>query len=196
MAIAPVLDKRLNLVLEVERDDKSVVYVHSTPIPRQMWKTHYTFLSMAINSMYQDGFPPATCARVCYQRMAELADENKERFGDLGRTLFAEIWRLTNVLVPTDQGYEAIPFYHMLKGDKDLDMDNVEEVQNFICYFTAASWVHGLNRKEREAFQVLMTKGFGVQITALPLTEFRNSMLTLKSEESIGESETPLSIPA
>jgi hypothetical protein len=196
MAIGPTLDKRLNLVLEVERDDKSIVYVHSIPISRQMWKTHYTFISMAINSMYTDGFPPATCARVCYHRMLELAEQNRDRFGDLGRTLFAEMWRLTNVLVPTDQGYEDIPFYNLIKGDKELDADNVEEIQNFICFFMAASWVHGLNKKEREAFQLLMTKGFGVQITALPLTEFKNSIPTSKSEENTGESETVLYIPA
>jgi hypothetical protein len=196
MVDGPVLDKRLNLVLEVERDDKSVVYVHSIPISRQMWKTHYTFIAMAVNSMYSDGFPPSMCARMCYQRMQELAVEHKDRFGDLPRTLFAEIWRLTNVLVPSDSGYQDIPFFHMIKGDKELDQDNVEEVQNFICYFTGASWVHGLSRKDREAFQQLMTKGFGVRITASPLTEFKNSIPTLKSEENTGESETPLSIPA
>lgn len=196
MATEPVLDKRLNLVLEVERDDKSVVYVHSIPISRQMWKTHYTFLSMAITSMYDDGFPPSMCARICYQRMQELAEQHKDRFGDLSRTLFAEIWRLTTILVPTDHGYEDIPFYNVMKNGKDLDQDNIEEVQNFICYFTAASWVHGLNRKDREAFQQLLTKGFGVQITALQLTEYKNTVPISKSEENIGESETALSMPA
>jgi hypothetical protein len=193
---ASSLDKRLNLVLEVERDDKSIVYVHSSPISRNLWKTHYTFLSMSINSLYADGFPPSTCVRIIYNRMLEIAEDNKERFGDLQKTLFAEIWRLTNVLVPSDQGFETVAFYNAMRDENILDQDNVEEVQNFICFFTAASWVHGLSRKEREAFQQLMTKGFGVQITPLPVTEFKNSIPILKQEENIGEKETPLYTPA
>jgi hypothetical protein len=98
--------------------------------------------------------------------------------------------------VPTDHGYEDIPFYNMLKGDKELDQDDVEEVQNFICFFTGGSWVHGLSKKDRVAFQLLMTKGFGVRITASPLTEFKISIPTLKQEENTGESETALSTPA
>lgn len=190
------IDKRLNLVLEVEREDKSTCYVHSVPISRNMWKTHYTFLSMSINSLYADGFPPSTCARITYNRMLEIAEEQKERFGDLQKTLFAEIWRLTNVIVPGENGYETVPFYNAMRDEKLLDADNVEEVQNFICFFTAASWVHGLSRKEREAFQQLMTSGFGVQITSLPVTEYKNSIPISKQEENIGEKETPLSIPA
>jgi hypothetical protein len=194
--VEPVLDKRLNLVLEVERDDKSICYIHSAPISRNLWKTHYTFLSMSINSLYADGFPPSTCARIIYNRMLEIAEQQKDRFGNLSKTLFPEIWRLTNVLVPTDQGFDTVSFYDAMRDPKILDQDNVEEVQNFICFFTAASWVHGLSRKEREAFQQLMTKGFGVQITSLPVTEYKSSIPISKPEENIGEKETPLFMPA
>jgi hypothetical protein len=190
------IDKRLNLVLEVERDDKTVCYVHSIPISRNLWKTHYTFLSMALNSLYADGFPPSTCARIVYQRMQEIAEKEKDRFGDGPKALFAEIWRNTTVRVPTDQGYEHILFYDIMRNDKIFDADNVDEVQNFICFFTAGSWVHGLSKKEREAFQNLLTKGFGVQITALSATEYMNSVQTSKPEENIGEKEIPSYIPA
>lgn len=182
------IDKRLNIVMEVEREDKSICYVHSTPISRQLWKTHYTFITMAITSLYADGFPPSTCARIIYQRMLELADEHKERFGDIRKTLFAEIWRLTNVIVPTDRGFETVPFYDAMRNTDILSQDDVEEAQNFICFFTAASWVHGLSRQEREAFQTLLTKGFGVQTTSLPATEYMNSIQISKLEENTGES--------
>jgi hypothetical protein len=196
MATNPILDKRLNLVLEVERPDGSTCYVHHQPISRQMWKTHYTYLSIVINSLYADGFPPSTCARICYNRMQEIAEQQKERFGDLQKTLFAEIWRLTNVMVPGDNGLETMSFYDVMKSDKIFDADNLEEVQNFVCFFTAASWVHGLNRKEREAFQLLMTSGFGVQTTASSVTEYKSSIPISKPEENTGAKETPLFTPA
>jgi hypothetical protein len=129
--------------------------------------------------------------------MSEMIEKDKDRWGMVGSTLFAEIWRLTNVRIPTERGYDMVPFYDLMKGHGQFTVEDIEEVQNFLCFFTAASWVHGGNRKGREAFQSLLTDGFGVQTTALSATEWMSSITTLKPDDNIGEKtmETVSSIP-
>lgn len=186
----PSINKRLNLVLSVERLDKSVVHVHSVPISREIYESHYTFITMVMSSMYSDDFSPATCSRIAYLRMRELGskEENKARFGDIDKTLLAEIWRLTNVLVPGERGWETVPFYEVMERAQNqgpLDLDDVREVQNYICFFTAASWGH-TSRGEREAMYDVLTR-YGALITPSDVTVHRTSLSISSPEENIGE---------
>lgn len=194
----PTINKRLNLVLSVERLDKSIVHVHSVPISREVYETHYTFITMVMSSMYSDDFSPATCSRIAYHRMRELAarEENRSRFGDIDKTLLAEIWRLTNVLVPGDRGWETVPFYEVMEGANGqgpLDLDDVREVQNYICFFTAASWGH-TSRGEREAMYEVLTR-YGAQITPSDVTVHKNSLSISKPDENTGEKQITSSVP-
>lgn len=187
------INKRLNLVVEVERADGMVLQVHSTPVNRSIYERHYAFITKALTSLYADGLAPGASSRIAYLRMKELADTEAERFKGIDQSFFAEIWRLTNVAVPTNKGWETVPFFEMLQADNPhMDADDVAEVQNLICFFTLGSWVHG--RQEREGMYQLLTQN-GVLTTSLPFTEFLRSLPTSKTGESTGATEILSSIP-
>ena len=185
------INKRLNLVLQVERADKSVCHVHSVPVSYETYEANYTFLQKAMSSMYADEFSPATCSRIAFLRMRELAASDKDRFGASAEALLAEIWRLTNVLVPGDQGYTTLPFHDVTKGGV-MSVEDIREVQNYICFFTAAS--HSHNQKEREGLYELLDR-FGALTTSLDVTGFRDSLQTSKPVENTGEKAVASSIP-
>jgi hypothetical protein len=187
------INKRLNLVVEVERGDGMIVHVHSTPVNRQIYERHYTFISKALTSLYADGMAPGACSRIAYLRMKELAENEPDRFKNVEQTLFAEIWRLTNVSVPTDRGWEQVPFFELLQdGNPHMDADDVAEVQNLICFFTLGSWVHG--RQERQGMYDLLTQN-GVLTTSSPFTEYHRSLPISNKGESSGATEILSSIP-
>jgi len=186
------IDKRLNLVVEVERADGVMIHIHSTPINRQIYERHYTFISKALTSLYADGMAPGACSRIAFLRMKELAETERERFNNVEQTLFAEIWRLTNVSVPTDRGWEQVPFFEVMNDTRHMDADDVAEVQNLICFFTLGSWVHG--RQERQGMYDLLTQN-GVLTTPLPFTEYHRSLPISKTGASSGETEILSSIP-
>lgn len=186
------IDKRVNLVLEVERDDGSVVHVHSVPIGRNVFESNYMFISKAMGEMYGDLSNPAGAMRIAYIHMKSMIERDKPRWDNVTASLFSEIWRLTNVMMPGERGWETIPFYDVMQ-QKLLSDDDISEVQNFICFFTAASWVH--SRRERKGMAFLMENSGG-QLTSLDSTEYRNSLPTLKADGSSGVMATASSIPS
>lgn len=187
------INRRLNIVLQVERADKSVAHVHSVPIASEIFESHATFLMKTMSSMYSDDFSPAVCSRMAYIRMRELIAADPQRWGNIENTLLAEIWRLTNVIVPTPQGYQTIPFDELKNGNTPhLDADDVRDVKNYICFFTVASWAHA--RQEREQLYEMLTK-YGAQITSLDATAYLRSLPTSSQDVNTGAMVTASSIP-
>lgn len=186
------IDKKLNLVLDIEREDRSVVHVHHSPISKDVYKSHWLFISKTVFGLYSEGFTPPQCTRNAHDAMVELIGRQPDKFKDVDKTLLAEIWRLTNVLVPGERGWEMVPFYEVMKGDW-LSEDDIDEVKNYVCFFTSASRVHG--RAELQGLYEMMAES-GVLTTALDSTEFMRSLPTSTSAASTGATEIPSFIPA
>lgn len=193
------LDRRLNLVLTVDRADGSTVYVHSTPVSRQVYEAHYTFIHKVMSSLYEDiGANPVAIQRIVYLRMREMIDNDaklrpqQQMFAGVRQGFLEEVWRLTNVIVPGPGGYETIPFVEA-EQNGTLDDDDVEEVKNDICFFTATSWIH--RGKERLGMYELIDQSGG-QTTSLHATEFQRSLPTLKPVASTGATAIPSLIPS
>lgn len=188
------IDRRLNLVLQVDGDDSGgVLHVHHSPIRQEVYEQHFMFITKAMTSMYLEGIHPIACTRIAYLTMKKLAEAGgPDQLALIENTLFNEIWRLTNVLVPKERGWELVPFYELMKSDL-LSQSDVSEVKNYICFFTGASWVHG--RAERIGmFEMLESSG--MQTTFSDVTEFKNSLAMSKPVESTGATGTASSIPS
>lgn len=185
------IDKKLNLVLEIERDDNSVVAIHHTPISSEIYKSHFRFISKVLFGLYMDGMTPAQCTRLVHDAMLESIRDNGDRFKDVEKTLLNEIWRLTNVVVPGERGWETVPFYEAMKGEW-LSSGDVDEVKNYVCFFTSASWVHG--RRELPGMYEMVAQS-GVLTTSLDSTEYARSLPTSTLAANTGAMETPSSIP-
>lgn len=180
------IDKRLNLVIEVEREDGGVMHVHHMPVSREVFEQNFELLSRSILSLYAQEMTPAACSRMVYYKIKQLAEE-VPAFKTRGTALLLEIWRLTNVLVPTDRGFETLPFDMVMKDRSIMSEDDVAEVQNYICFFTAASWVH--NREETKGMYEVLTE-HGARITSSDVTAYASSLATSKPPENTGGKET------
>lgn len=179
------IDKKLNIVLEVEQEDKSVIHVHSTPVSRATYEMHFMFFAEIINELYDRLRNPIMAARVCHLAMKEKASKD-ERYASVPETLFADVWRLTSVVLPSPEGWKPMPFYDVMQRQL-MNEDDIEEVKSFVLFFTSASWVHG--RKERSGLYQFLTAS-GVRTTALPFMEYVRSLPTLKPAENSGAMAT------
>lgn len=187
------LNRRLNLVLEIERDGGGKLFVHSTPISRETFEANFIAIGTAMTLLYKEGIHPTICSGMTYLALKKLMVERQE-YANLDAMLLQEIWRLTNVLVPTDRGWETVPFAEaMQRPDVYLDEEEIAEIMNYVCFFTCASWVHD-QRDLRGVYEVL--KASGAQISSLDSTGFRSSLTTSKPAANTGATATASPIPS
>lgn len=188
------IDRKLNIVLELELSDGRPAHVHSVPVDSNVCDANYMLISEAMASLYSKlGANPAMVSRVCYHRIKELID-TVPAYRVAEQSFLQELWRLTNVVLPSERGWETVPFYEcMQQGSDHLSAGDVREVQNYICFFTAASWLHP--RKELEGMYEFLI-AYGAQITSSNFTEFTSSLPIWKPVESIGASQQAYSPPS
>ena len=180
--MAANLDKRLNLVIEIEQSDGSTVYVHHTPIDRATFKSNYLLILKTVNSLYAQGLGMGACMQAGYMHLLKTAEE-LGTLPTVEKNFIPEIWRLTSVIV----GGKPMPFE---AAKAQLSEDDLEEVENTICFFTCASWMH--TKKQRE--HLLYDTPYGLRIVSSNPTDFANSLMTSIADENIGAKAAPLSI--
>lgn len=188
------IDRKLNIVLELELNDGRPAHVHSVPVDGKVCEAHYLFISVAMTRLYGSlGANPAAVSRVCYFMLRDLIQEDP-RFKNADQSFLQEVWRLTNVAIPGERGWEQVPFYEcMQEGNPYLSPEDVREVQNYICFFTAASWLHP--RREREGMYEFLT-AYGARITSSSFTEVTSSLPTWKPDASTGGTAQTWSPPS
>ena len=193
------IDRKGNLVLTLEKvvgkDEKGepiskpYAYVHHVPIDQNTYEMFFYVLHKTVAAMYTDRMTPAIASRIGMLMLKKVAKE-QGALPEIEKGLLPEIWRRTNVLMAGERGYDTVPFEEAMKS---MDLDDVREVQNYVCFFTAASWFHWKQEK-LEAFYPAMTDS-GVQIVSSNCTEYRDSLPTLTPPESIGATAPLSSIP-
>lgn len=190
------INRRLNIVDEVTNEN-GTIYVHSTPIRREVFDQHYLLLTKTINRMYEENITPVMGARIGFRLMRdiskEMGDATAEKFNSF---LMPEIMRLTNVLAPDKDngGWAMLPFEKALK-DGLIDEDDADVVRNHFVFFTAASWIH--TRKElAEMIYPLMINALGSRIVSSTCTDFKDSLPMSTPVASIGATATASSIPS
>jgi hypothetical protein len=192
------IDRRLNLVLNITSDDDSVIWVHHTPIRREIFETHFLLLTKTVAAMYEQGLPPPMAARITLLMMRKTAKDMGLLYEtQLEQGLLPEIWRMTNCLVQglgqNPKGWLMVPFEKVL-ADKMISEDDASEVRNQVCFFTGASWVHRQSERDQMIYPMLI--GSGSQTTSLTPMDWINSLPTSTPSESTGEKATPSSIPS
>jgi hypothetical protein len=187
------MDRRLNLVIgPVERPDGSKVYIHHEPISRLVYEAHFRLVAQTFSQMYQEGIAGSIATRNAMLMLKDVA-ASSGRLAALDEALLPEIWRLTNYLAPGAAGYESVPFYEVINKDL-LEEENLSEVQNMICFFTLALWIHP--KADRLNLIYPLLKSVGAQIVSLNATAFCASLTTSTPAAPSGEKVIASSIPA
>ena len=177
------LDKNLYLVVPIETDD-GTAYVHSAPIRRETFKEYFLPLSETLNAIYARGLHTVAGPRIAGLMLRKIGGEEI-------KPLLDEIYRLSNVSVLGDRGWQSLGLADAA-AQGYLDQDQVEEAEGFIVFFTCIWHVH--RKSEVSSFLQPMRDLWDVQTTLMTLTEYRAS-LPISTEIETLAPPPPSSIP-
>lgn len=188
------LDKKLNLVIPVETAE-SEIFVHSTLISRDIFEKYAFILSKTLSVLYEEGLTVFAGPRIAAMMLKKLAVEAAVWEGPDGveNGLMNEIRRLTNVVMPSEEGWKTTPYYEAVKGNL-VDQEARDEIEGNIVFFTCVSVMH--RRKEVPGLLAGMNEVWDTQNTSLNCTEWANSLPTSIEEESSGETVAQSLIPS
>lgn len=184
------LDEQLNLVIPVDRADGTTIWVHASPISREVFEQHWLVMSKAFAALYGEGLGMIAGPRIAALMLRRVAeDAGKLRDADL---LITEIRRLANVLVPAvapQTGWQMYPL-EVAVAQNMIDEDDAAEVEGVLCFFTLAWRLH--RRTERLSILDGAARLWGALTSRLNLLEFANSLRTLNVTAPTGETPNPV----
>lgn len=197
------INEKLNLVIPIDAA-AGTIYVHSQPVSREVFEQNFMLVSKTFAAIYNDGLGSVAGPRVAAMLMRSVARDMNgfDRDGkpnpdgpgtEACNAFLAEVRRLSNVLAPSNGGYETIPFQEAV-DKKVLAPDDAAEVENAVAFFTVGSAMH--RRAEMPAFLDGLTSLWGAQTSPLNCTEYGASLRTSTETESSGVTEAGSSVPS
>jgi len=169
------IDNKLNAVLEVETETMGSVFIHTTPISRDVFKKYFMTISRTFTALIAETVPMAGGPRIAALLLEKIAKDHNEWEGPDGvaNGLVAEIRRLTNVMIPSDNGgWRLVAFQDILATDI-LSEDDISEVEGIITFFTCVS---AMMRKNDLTKMILMLSVWGLRGTSHTCMEFIDSL--------------------
>ncbi|MEH3354854.1 hypothetical protein POV16_13555 [Enterobacter kobei] len=174
------IDKKLNLVTNITRDDGSIVYLHVTPFPYEVVEEHCLLLGNLFTNFISQvgGLGAARVAammlRKKLQREQELRDEANQH-AQQAPTIVDEIQRLTSVVWNDGGTWKTTSFDAAMKQGI-ISADEYREIEGEVVFFMVSSAI-------QKAQLIAPTVGsvigmFGGRLESLSVTAFRDSLLT------------------
>jgi hypothetical protein len=189
-----ILNKKLNLVIPIDRDDGSTLYVHSVPISRETFVHYWRVMTVAFQDLERLGNASMTAPKTAMICLEEHAKAGNVWEGDDGveHGLLGEIRRLTNVILPGPRGWETMMLTDALSANL-ITQDDIDEVEGAIVFFTLSS---ALAPKAILKQKLDLTNGWWAsQATPLNSSEFARGLPTLTATGSTGVTAKPSSTP-
>lgn len=168
------IDKKLNLVCSISRDDGSLIYVHTSPFPYEVVEEHCLMLGSLFTSFIaQVGGLGA--ARVAAMMLRKKIKNEQEVTGQGSPNIVDEIQRQTTVIFNDNGQWKSVPLDSAMKQGI-ISADEFREVEGEIVFFMVSSAI-------QKAHLIAATVGsvigmFGGQLVSLNVTAFRDSLLT------------------
>lgn len=179
------IDKKLNLVTNITRDDGSIVYLHVTPFPYEVVEEHCVLLgNLFTNFITQVG--PLGSARVAAMMLKKRLKQEQETrledgksISDLPKslTLVDEIQRLTVVIHNVGGQWKTTPL-EVAFNQGIIDPDEYREVEGEVVFFMVSSAIQKANLIAPTVGTVI--KMYDGQLTSSSVTAFRDSLQTSK----------------
>lgn len=187
------IDKALNLVVPVETE-AGTAYIHSVPLSREVFERYFLVISKTFAELYAQGLNFLAGPRVAALLLKKVAQELDvwEGEGGVQNGLMAEIRRLSNVMVPTDAGWQAVMLDDAVRRGA-LTAEDMQEAEGVLVFFICISAMH--KRAEVGQFLTGMCELWGTQICSSSFTEYRDSLQTSTATEISSETVKPSSLP-
>lgn len=186
------IDRNLNIVVPIDAEN-GTIYVHSTPVSRDVFKQYYLPISKAFSAIYQEGLSVVAGPRVAAMMLETVSRSLPSPSGQgsawdgrdgVENGLLDEIRRLSNVVMPGDSGWTTLPLDDAIR-QKLLSQDDLDEVEGILVFFICASAMH--LRRELPSILGGLTKMWGGQIVSSNSTEFANSLPMSTATDNSGE---------
>lgn len=170
------IDKKLNLVTNITRDDGSIVYLHVTPFPYEVVEENCILLgNLFTKFISQVGGLGA--ARVAAMMLRQSLKAEIDSGRQAGPTLVDEIQRLT-VVIHNDGGqWKTVPLEVALKQGI-IDPDEYREVEGEVVFFMVSSAIQKASLLAPTVGTVI--KMYDGQLTSSSVTAYRDSLQTSK----------------
>ncbi|HAT2327038.1 TPA: hypothetical protein I8187_002219 [Citrobacter freundii] len=185
------IDKKLNLVTNITREDGSIVYLHVTPFPYEVVEEHCLLLGNLFTNFISQvgGLGAARVAAMMLRKKLKREQELNADNGQHGPTIVDEIQRLTSV-VWNDGGTWKTASFDVAMKQGIISPDEYREVEGEVVFFMVSSAI-------QKAHLIAPTVGsvigmFGGQLESLSVTAFRDSLLTSNPPTDI---QTPSAQP-
>ena len=194
------IDRKLNLVIPIERGDGTKLWVHATPIRRELFEKYYLVLAKTFSTLSHNGLDPRSGPTVAALVLRDVATATARDIdsnwwdgdeGVGGKTgLLAEVVRLCNCLVGTQDGWKTTPLQDALDSGL-ISGDEKSEVMNLLTFFTVSSLV--APKQDRPILVNGMVVIYRLESTFLGFTEWTNSCKTRTQDANTGEKANPSS---
>ncbi|MCO7414076.1 MULTISPECIES: hypothetical protein [Enterobacter] len=171
------IDKKLNLVTNITREDGSIVYLHVTPFPYEVVEEHCLLLGNLFTNFISQvgGLGAARVAAMMLRKKLKREQELNADNGQHGPNIVDEIQRLTSVVWNDGGTWKTTSFDAAMKQGI-ISPDEYREVEGEVVFFMVSSAI-------QKAQLIAPTVGsvigmFGGQLESLSVTAFRDSLLT------------------
>ena len=169
------IDRKLNIVIPVETESKGLIYVHSTPISRDVFEQFYLELGKVFSQCF-DSINQAhlalTAPQLAYPALKTMTIK-AGNWEEVKKGLINEIVRLTNVMITGEKGWESIPLDLAIKREI-LNEDEESEVLSALTFFTAICRV--APKDLRMSFLEMAGSLRSWELTSLDSTEYLNGL--------------------
>lgn len=177
MGLIVKIDKKLNLVTNITREDGSIVYLHVTPFPYEVVEEHCLLLGNLFTNFISQvgGLGAARVAAMMLRKKLKREQELNADNGQHGPNIVDEIQRLTSV-VWNDGGTWKTASFEVAMKQGIISPDEYREVEGEVVFFMVSSAI-------QKAHLIAPTVGsvigmFGGQLVSSSVTAFRDSLLT------------------
>lgn len=177
MGLIVKIDKKLNLVTNITREDGSVVYLHVTPFPYEVVEEHCLLLGNLFTNFISQvgGLGAARVAAMMLRKKLQREQELRDEANQQAPTIVDEIQRLTSVVWNDGGTWKTTSFDAAMKQGI-ISPDEYREVEGEVVFFMVSSAI-------QKAHLIAPTVGsvigmFGGQLVSSSVTAFRDSLLT------------------
>jgi len=163
-----------------------IAWVHSVPLAGEVLEKYEIILAQTYSGCFGLGLGVTAGPAKAMRILKNIAMASNAWDGDDGvdKGLVEEIRRLTNVIVPTEKGWHAIPL-EVAVAQKKLDSEDKAEVENAVLFFIATSAT--LPREPRKQMLEAMADLWDARLSPLNATAFASSLGTSTATASSGE---------
>jgi hypothetical protein len=169
-----------NLAIPVQETDTRVLWIHSKPVSKEIFKKFFMPLSKAFSQLHAEGINVLAGPKVAAYLLEEIA-ENMGQGAIIRAGFINEIRRITTVCVLGDKAWETMPLEVAAKRNK-MSEDLVDEATAAAVFFTL-NW-HGLPRQARKMMIQMAADLHNWQLTSLDSTAWADSLPISTTEET------------